>query len=300
MPTIREAIQEAVPVLEAAGVESARLNAELLLAHVLSVSRMRMLLDSGSVLPPAAATAFGGLVERRAKRIPLQHLTGTAGFLDLEFEVNGDVLVPRPETEGLVQHALACAAATPEGVRRILDFGTGSGCIAISLASSLPEVEFHAVDLSPAALAVARRNAQRNGVEGRIRFHQGDGFHALGRKAGDGAPLFGMIVSNPPYIPRAEIASLDPEVRDHDPVSALDGGADGLDFYRILASEGAEWLAMGGWLLAEFGDGQGPAVAGLFAAAGNWSATRVEKDLSGRERLLIVRRGTGFANTGPA
>lgn len=296
--TVREELDRATQALEAAGVESARLNAELLLAKVLGMARPRMLIDLRRVLTDAEVASFQDWVGRRSGRTPLQHILGSAAFLEHEIEVSGDVLVPRPETEGLAQ--LAIEHVRRREVRRALDFGTGSGCLAIALAAAARGVEVHALDLSPAALALARWNARANGVEGGVRFHQGDGFAALipWREAcrDVGGDLFGLIVSNPPYIPTAEIESLDPEVRDHDPRMALDGGVDGLEFYRRLAREAGDWLTGDGVLMVEFGDGQGPAIQELFAKVNGWGASRLEKDLSGRGRLLIVGRGTATAS----
>jgi release factor glutamine methyltransferase len=204
--------------------------------------------------------------------------------------VTRDVLVPRPETETLASLAIDRARALGDGPLRILDFGTGSGCLAIALASRLPAAMVDAIDISPAALEVARDNATRAGVADRIRFLEGDGFAALptGESGGDREDGgIDLIVSNPQYIPTAVITGLDPEVRDHDPRMALDGGEDGLDFYRRLAAEASGRLRPRGWLLAEFGDGQGPAIRDLMTGAG-WGPSRLEKDLSGRERVIIA------------
>lgn len=296
--TVREELDRAARALEAAGVESARLNAELLMAKVLGMARPRMLIDQRRELADPEVASFQGWVDRRSRRTPLQHIVGSATFLDHEIEVSSDVLVPRPETEGLAQ--LAIEHVRRHGVRRVLDFGTGSGCLAIAVAAAGRGLEVHALDVSPAALALAGRNARANGVGGIVRFHPGDGFAALGAWRSECPEAarhgFGLIVSNPPYIPTAEIETLDPEVRDHDPRLALDGGIDGLEFYRRLAREAGGWLTPDGVLMAEFGDGQGPVIQELFAKVGGWGASRLEKDLSGRERLLIVGRGTATAS----
>lgn len=282
--TVLEVLKRSTAYLDGHGVESARLNAELLLSHVLQKPRLRLYLEFDRELPESALADARGLVRRRAQRVPLQHLTGSAGFLGLDLRVNSAVLVPRPETEMLAQLAIDRLKSAPAaGPRRALDFGTGSGCLAIALAVAVPEAEVHAVDLSPEALEVARGNALQNGAS-RIGFHLGDGFAALPA----GTEPFDVLVTNPPYIPTAEIATLEPEVRDHDPRMALDGGADGLDFYRRLNREARPWLRPGGSLLAEFGDGQAAALSGMFTLGG-WFIDGVEKDLSGRERVLIVR-----------
>lgn len=298
---VYQVLSEGTRRLEAAGVDEARVNVELLLSHVLQTTRLRLLLESQRPLSSAEATALEHLLQQRALRRPLQHLIGTAPFLEHAIEVTPDVLIPRPETEVLVQHALERARERRVPTLRILDFATGSGCIAIALAHALPTARIDALDISGAALDVARRNAVRHGCAERIQFHIGDGFEALsnsGLKPGTQG-LFDFVVTNPPYIPSGDIAGLDAEVRDHDPRLALDGGDDGLDFYRRLARESVLWLKEGGVLLAEYGDGQGPVVARLFEATGAWWKTRLEKDLSDRERIIIVERANRpVANAG--
>jgi release factor glutamine methyltransferase len=232
-------------------------------------------------------------VRRRCRREPLQHLLGTAPFLEWELEVSSDVLVPRPETEVLALRAQEWLRSLRSGdgagrPLKALDIGTGSGCLAISLAR-VPGVEVVALDVSEAALAIARSNAARLGFAG-IGFLHRD----LKGLSEDAFRDLDLIVSNPPYIPTAEIAGLDPEVRDHDPRLALDGGPDGLDFYRILAQRGRHWLCRSGCLMLEHGDDQGPAIGELFAREG-WGEIFAEKDLSGRERILIVHRSAARA-----
>lgn len=196
-----------------------------------------------------------------------------------------DVLIPRPETEVLALAAikvLKCQKDTRHPFHA-LDIGTGSGCLAISIAAAFPKAEVVAGDKSEAALRIARRNAQACGASG-IRFVPMD---LLAARDSDFSDL-DLIVSNPPYIPSRDIAGLQIEVRDHDPRLALDGGFDGLEFYRKLSEIGLAWLRPGAWMLMEFGDGQAPALVDLFSGAG-WNDISVEKDLSGRDRVLIVR-----------
>lgn len=282
--TVLDVLQRSTAYLGERGVESARLNSELILSHVLEKPRLRLYLEFDREVPEPALSRARELVRRRGQREPLQHLTGTTGFLGLDLRVTPAVLVPRPETELLAQLATERLRSAPsEPPRRALDLGTGSGCLAIALAVAVPDAAIHAIDLSPEALEVARDNAVRNQAE-RIQFHCGDGFAGLP----EGTPPFDVLVTNPPYIPTADIASLEPEVRDHEPRLALDGGVDGLDFYRRLSREAGAWVRPGGSLLAEFGDGQAPALANLFISEG-WTLDGVEKDLSGRERVLIVR-----------
>lgn len=286
--TVLEVLQKSATYLGDRGVESARLNAELLLSHVLRKPRLRLYLDFDQPLSEADLGAARELVRRRGQREPLQHLTGSVAFLSHELRVTPDVLVPRPESELLAQRTIDRLRNGPVGSpRRGLDFGTGSGCLAIALAAAIPEAEVHALDISDAALVIARDNARQNGVD-RITFHAGDGFAALDSAFPTEKTVFDVIVSNPPYIPTSDIATLEPEVRDHDPRLALDGGADGLDFYRRLAREAGDWLRPEGSLLAEFGDGQAPALRQLFTNNG-WRLDAIEKDLSDRDRVLIVR-----------
>lgn len=282
--TVLEVIQRSSEFLARKGVDSPRLQIELLLAHVLQMPRMKLYLNFERSLTDAEAEAVRELVKRRGDRQPLQHLVGSVSFCGIEIMVNGDVLIPRPETELLAEQAWSFLGILGAKPATVLDFGTGSGCLAIATAAKIPEALVHAVDISEAALVVARRNAERHGLTERIQFHSGDGFAGLPTDL-----VFDLIVSNPPYLPADEIATLQPEVRDHDPVLALDGGADGLDFYRRLAVEGSSRLRAGGRLMLELGDGQAPAVAELLGASG-WSVERVEKDYSGRDRILIAHR----------
>lgn len=289
--TVLDVLQRSAAYLAERGVESARLNAELIVSHVLKKPRLRLYLDFDHSIPEAELAVARELVRRRGRREPLQHLTGTTGFLNLNLEVSPEVLVPRPETEVLAQLAIQhLKTASPETVPIVLDFGTGSGCLAIALAQAVPNAEIHALDISTTALAVARKNATSHRTD-KIQFHAGDGFSALAGWVPDLRRRFSLVVTNPPYIPTSEIATLEPEVRDHDPRIALDGGSDGLAFYRRLAREATDWLRPGASLLAEFGDDQSPALRELFEGAG-WTTEAIEKDLSGRDRVLIVRAPT--------
>ena len=285
--TVLEVIQRSADYLARKGVESARLQAELLLAHVLRKPRLKLYLEFERVLTEPELAALRERLRRRGAREPLQYLLGSVNFCGLELAVSPAVLIPRPETELLAERAwtfLTGRAGSPEAPSAALDFGTGSGCLAIALAVRCPAARIWAVDLSPAALEVARANAARHGVEARIHFLQSDGFAAL--PAGE---RFDLIVANPPYIPTAEIARLQPEVRDHEPRAALDGGPDGLAVIRRLAAGSAPWLKPGGRLMLELGDGQAETASALLAAAG-WGAVTVENDWTNRPRLLIAER----------
>jgi len=282
---VLEAIQRSTDYLGKKGVESARLNAELLLSHVLEIPRMKLYLDFERTLDQGQTDALRELVVRRGKREPLQQITGTASFCGLELRVTRDVLTPRPETEVLAETAskTLTAAAQPDPLR-ILDFGTGSGCLAICLAVKHPSAGIVALDASAAALEVARTNAKRHKVDDRMEFVLSNGFARL-----DPGLKFNLIVANPPYIPTGDIVHLQLEVRDYEPVSALDGGADGLNFYRQLAAEAGSRLVRGAHMVLEFGDGQAEAITGIFLAE-NWIVEPPIADYTGRPRILAARK----------
>jgi len=284
--TVLEAIQKSADFLGKKGVESARLNAELLLAHVLRLPRMKLYLNFDRALTAPETDALRELVRRRGLREPLQHITGTTSFCGHEIAVNRAALVPRPETELLAELGwqFLNELQTPNSqLKTALDFGTGTGCIAIAIATKCPAVKITALDISAEALALAQQNAVQNQVAERIEFLHGDGFAALG-----GPRTFALIISNPPYIASAEIATLEPEVRDFDPRAALDGGADGLDFYRRLAAEAKNFLAADGKIMVEFGDGQADAIKKLFESE-KWIVEAVREDYSHRARILVAR-----------
>ncbi len=283
--TVRETLSWITGTLHSAGLESGEVEAGWMLWRLTGLSPVQLRLRGDRAVSPEHQRQVEAWVERRCRREPLQHILGTAPFLEWEFEVSRDVLVPRPETEVLALKAQdwlrdrsGAAAGRP---LTALDIGTGSGCLAIAMAR-IPGVAVSAIDVSESALRIARSNAARLGFPG-IGFQHRD----LRGVGPDDFRDLDLIVSNPPYIPSAEIDRLDPEVRDHDPRSALDGGADGLEFYRILARWGRRWLRASGCLMLEFGDGQAPALVDLFAEEG-WREISAEKDLSGRERVLIV------------
>jgi release factor glutamine methyltransferase len=238
------------------GVENARLEAEWLLCAALGLDRVGLYVNFEKPLLPHELAAFRTAVGRRARREPLQYILGTQEFMGMEFRVTPAVLIPRHDTETLIHEALNRAGDAVQ----VLDMGTGSGCIAVALAKLMPETQVVAVDCSLEALAVARENGEANGVT--VRFISGSLFNPV---AGE---RFDLIVSNPPYIPTADLAGLQPEVRDFEPMGALDGGAEGLDFYRIIIPAAAAQLNPGGWLMVEVGIGQAEAVQGMFTASG--------------------------------
>ncbi|HLW71402.1 MAG TPA: peptide chain release factor N(5)-glutamine methyltransferase [Candidatus Binataceae bacterium] len=280
------AIRAAAAALTAAGIESARLDAEILAAAALEIARAQVLIFAGH-FPAAAQHRFEAFVARRATREPLAYITGRKEFFSLEFEVNPAVLIPRPETETLVAAALeTLRRGKTRAVMRVLELGIGSGAIAIALAVNEPRVEIVATDISRAALAVAARNAVRHGVADRIRFEPSDLWPAIG----DMAARFDLVVSNPPYIVRSELAALAPEIAEYEPLIALDGGADGLDFYRRIAAELHSYLSSDGQLLVEVGADQAAAIISIFE---DRSATALStiKDLAGHQRVVAASFG---------
>ena len=283
--TVLEIIRRSSEFLEKKGVESPRLNIELLLAHALNMPRLKLYLNFERVLNEAELNTVRAMVVRRAAREPLQHITGSTSFCGLEMKCSRAALVPRPETELLAERGWQFLSTLNSQLSTALDLGTGTGCIAIAIAKKAPAITVHAIDVSAKALALAQENAAVHQVSDRITFHKGDAFAALP------SPMqFDLIVSNPPYIAAEEIATLSPEVRDFDPRLALDGGADGLDFYRRLATEAGAFLKPGGKLMLEFGDGQETALAKLFFDK-KWIVEEIVADYSSRPRILIARCG---------
>ncbi len=260
------------------GLESPRLDAELLLAHVLACKRIDLIVRYDEQPNEAQRTAFRSLVQKRLERCPTAYLVGTREFYLLPFEVNAAVLIPRPDTETLVDVGIEFLKKRP--APNALDLGTGSGCVAVCLAHNVKGATVAAVDASPDAVAVAERNAVRHGVADRVRFQTGNLFAAV-----EPGTRFDLIASNPPYIPPAEIETLMPEVKDHEPRLALDGGTDGLAFYRRIAAEARGWLKPGGMLAVEIGHTQGDAVRGLFERAELRSVAEV-RDRGGRPRVV--------------
>jgi release factor glutamine methyltransferase len=280
--TVLEAIQKSTEFLARRDVESPRLQTELLLAHVLTMPRMKLYLNFDRALSEAETNSLRELIKRRGQREPLQHIVGSTSFCGFEMAVNRHALVPRPETEILAESGWDYLSTINAGPSTALDLGTGTGCIAIALAAKCLNAKIVASDISSEALALAKQNAEKNNVAGRIEFVQGDGFAVLPKGA-----QFDLIISNPPYIPSAEIGTLQPEVRDFDPCGALDGGGDGLDFYRMFASQAKPFLKSGGKLMLEFGDGQAPALRKIFENE-KWIVEAVKDDYSQRARILIA------------
>ena len=278
-------LQDAADRLGEAGIDTARLDAELLLMEALGWSREDLYRNPEGGLRHAQAERFESLVSRRLRAEPVAYMTGTQEFWSLDFRVTPDVLIPRPETEHLVETVAEFLASRP-GPCRILEIGTGSGAVAVCLARECAEAEIWATDVSAPALDVARDNASRHGVEGKIRWLRGDLFAPVQGLAG----WFDVLVSNPPYVPSSEIGGLQPDVRDWEPVVALDGGGDGMDFYRRLARGGGHCLRDGGLLAVEVGAEQGGAVSRLFDPEAGFHRVRVRRDYAGLPRVVTAER----------
>jgi release factor glutamine methyltransferase len=272
--------------LTAAGIDSGARDAEVLLGHALGVGREQLIARADESIEDRQARAYEQLLLRRLAREPVAYITGVREFWSLGLRVTPDVLIPRPETELLVEIALDIVRQRQsDAPLRIMDIGTGSGAIAVALASELGNAELFATDISTRALPVARINADRHLVADRIHFVQGDLFDALPADA-----CFDVIVSNPPYVCRTEIAALAPEVSRWEPRLALDGGADGLDFYRRIAALAFERLSSGGALLVEIGDGAGETVKQIFQDAADWRGISISNDYAGRQRVMKAHK----------
>jgi release factor glutamine methyltransferase len=256
------------------GVENARLEAEWMLCEVIGLDRVGLYVNFDKPLSEGELALFRGLVARRARREPLQYILGTQEFMGLEFDVTPAVLIPRPDTAPLVEEAVRRGAKA----RRVLDIGVGSGCIAVSLARLLPGAEVLGVERSPEALAVAWRNAEKNGVT--VTLFEGSLFEPFPGER------FDLIVSNPPYIASGDLETLQPEVRDFEPRGALDGGVDGLDFYRLIIPAAPDYLSPGGQLLFEAGIGQAEEILALFAETGRFGELFTAKDAAGIDRVV--------------
>ena len=276
--TPRELIRQMAADMREAGVPDAEIDASLLLSHITHQNPMNLRLDSWSQVSLADETSLRALCERRKTRTPLQYLTGVQSFLGRDFYVDERVLIPRPETELLAERAIEALRKSPSPVA--LDMCCGSGCLAVSLALDVPKAEVHAADLSGGALAVTRHNAEK--LHARVNLHQGDLFASIPEGL-----RFDVIVSNPPYIPAADCLELQEEVR-REPLMALDGGADGYDFYRRIAQAAPAFLKEGGTLLMEVGAGQAPTVMELCRDAG-LRDVQTHEDYQHIERMVEAR-----------
>ena len=274
------------------GLDAPRLSAEMLLAHVLEMPRIQLYVNHGRELSAEQLSRFRGLVKRAGEQEPVQYLTGVAHFYSLEFKVTPAVLIPRPDTETLVESAVRhLKLAADTGVAqpvRVLDLCTGSGCVALTLAKQLPTAQLVAVDLSDAALDVARANAAALGLNDRVDLRAGDLFEPVA-----GELPFAVVTANPPYIPSADVDTLDRNVRDYEPRLALDGGGDGFDVHRRILSGAPAHLIDGGRLFVEMQFDQGPRLTALAEASGDWADVQVLRDFEGRDRVLFAAAGVG-------
>jgi release factor glutamine methyltransferase len=309
----RAALKEGMAQLRAAQISSHTLAVELLLMHALGRDRAWIYGHPEQLLDPAEAEKFLALIARRAAGEPVQYLTGKQEFWGLEFEVTPAVLIPRPETEHVMEVALArlgergikihMDTGAPRKTLRVADVGTGSGCLAIALAWELPHAEVFATDISESALEVARRNAARHGVAHRVHFLRCDLLTGFGKTdpssvgVGHAMPastqnvtLFDLIVSNPPYIGRNETAQLQREVRDHEPHAALFGGPTGVEMYQRLIDQARELLRNRGILVLELGHDSAQHVRGIFDAQPEWNKIAITMDLAGIPRVLAAER----------
>lgn len=289
MKTLETLLKEGISVLEAAGIEEARLDAWLLLEYVTGRNRAWYFAHSDEATEPEAEKNYLELCRRRGAHIPLQHLTKNACFMGYDFYVDENVLVPRQDTEVLVEEALRLLK--PVHFPRILDMCTGSGCILLSILKEIPEAEGVGADLSEAALKVALRNAESLQVQNRAIFTRSDIFcgEYFTQNSRKDQPEYDMLISNPPYIATGEIQKLMDEVRLHDPRMALDGKEDGLYFYRRITAECGSCLKPGGWLLYEIGHDQGESVPEIMKKEG-FVRIEVKKDLAGLYRVVLGQK----------
>jgi len=286
VPTITQAIDEGASELRASGVEHERRTAGVLLAHVIGVDRTHLLTRSDDQVGESHYETYLRLIERRAVGEPLQYITGHQEFYGLDFIVTPDVLIPRPETEFLIERVMKLVKERRDSPL-IVDVGTGSGCIAVAVAVQLPRARLIATDASPAALSVARSNAERHGVRDRIEFLEGDLFAPLAELRLEGA--VDVLASNPPYVNEETFELLQREVRDWEPREALFGGVDGLDFYRRLIAESPHYLKPGGYVVLEIGFSQVDSISEM--VKGNaLELVDITPDLQGIPRTLCLRR----------
>lgn len=280
---IRDLLKIGENMLVQAGIPDPRVDAEALFCYALHMTKEKLFMSWPEVLADEQCEHYFNVLEIRAAGRPLQYIVGSTEFMGLTFEVNENVLIPRQDTEILVETALDVIRGGSEKKPRILDLCTGSGAIAVAMAHALPGAAVAASDISPEAIEVAKRNAARSKVK--IAFDCGDLFDPY--KGRFGNKKFDYIISNPPYIPSDVIPTLQREVKDHEPMSALDGGKDGLDFYRIILAAAPTFLKKGGCLLLEIGCDQADAVREL-ALDADFAGCEIRRDLAGRDRVAII------------
>jgi release factor glutamine methyltransferase len=279
--TVRRVLEWTTGHLQKHGSETPRLEAEILLSHARKCKRIELYTNYDTELTDAIRATMRDLVNRRAKREPVAYLVGYREFFSLEFRVTSDVLIPRPETETLVMEALGVLKTLPTPM--VLDLCTGSGCVAVAIAKNCPTATVTATDVSPNAIAIATENAAKHKVSERVTFRTGDLLAALPDEA-----KFDVMVSNPPYIPSAEIATLDADVQQYEPRLALDGGSDGLDIIRRILVDAPAHLKPDGWLMCEFTPEQAPTILALAQQHG-YADPNIVKDTASQPRFLLAR-----------
>jgi len=288
--TFGEVLEIGIRRLQEAKIADAKRDAESLLLFLMHEDRKFLFLHRNDGTDEYQTDAYFELIDRRAAGEPLQYIVGSQEFMGLTFDVNESVLIPRQDTETLVELALEKAKEKKRSLS-VLDMCCGSGAIAVSMAHFLPKAKVTACDISTDALETAKKNAEKNGLGGRIDFRESDLFYVKKRKKIiQMKETFDMILSNPPYIPTDVIATLQTEIKDHEPMTALDGGDDGLAFYRRISAEAPQNLKAGGFLILEIGSDQAEAVSELLDEAGVYDEVEVHKDLAGLDRVIICKK----------
>jgi release factor glutamine methyltransferase len=290
---IKELIQIGTTALEKAGCMDPRIDAELIMMFLMKLDKQQLFIKSAALLDEKTCEAYFKLIDIRSGGTPVQYITGEQEFMGISFKVNEDVLIPRQDTETLVEKvisdikALESQKKKPRGDWQILDLCCGSGAIGVSLCKLIKDVKVTASDVSSKAVGVARENAANAGVGKLVKFVEGDLFNPL--RKGFGGAKFNVIVSNPPYIRRGVIPTLQREIVEHEPLTALDGGEDGLDFYRRIVKEAPDYLKQDGLLYLEIGHDQGIEVCCLAGDSGHFEEISVVKDLAGHDRVVKCR-----------
>ncbi len=287
--TIRNILKWAIVTLKESGIEFPEINADTLLSYALSCDRARLYTNYDDLIDDNITLKYKDLINERVKHVPLQYITQQVEFMSLEFVVNENVLIPRQETEILVETVLKKAQNMqgPNKKFNIIDIGTGSGNISISLAKNLNNVEIYASDISQDALAIARTNAKRHNVLSNVHLIHCDLFSAFSESTEKGNIDF--IVSNPPYVSEKEWHSLEPEVRDYEPWIALVGGEDGFYIAKLIIKNAIDWLKPGGYLIIEIGETQSSGIISLIENKGNYKEIEIIKDLQGKERIISAQ-----------
>lgn len=280
--TVRRVLEWTIEHLKKHGSDTPRLDAEILLAHSRGCPRIQLYVQYDQELEDEQRLTMRELVKRRAAHEPVAYLVGHREFFGIDFEVAKGVLIPRPDTETLVVQALEIAKPLATG--RVLELCTGSACIAVAIAKNCPQVTVTTVEIDALAAEIARRNIAKHTLSERVELLSGDLFAPVAGRE------FDLLVSNPPYVPDGEIATLDPDVRLHEPELALRGGADGLDIVRRIVTEASRFVVPGGAVMLEISPEQADAVVALFAAHGSYEPARIKKDLAGKARVVWTKR----------